>query len=88
MPLRCVVQCKCLKLDTTNVTPLTEATYSQLLEAKRARITSGGAYLHREQCNLIPQDLDVTFHRQCYQKFTNAVSVAKRKGSLTGEHPV
>ena len=28
------------------------------------------------------------FHRQCYQKFTNAVSVAKRKGSLTGEHPV
>ena len=35
--------------------------------------------------------MDVTkdsFHRQCYQKFTNAVSVAKQKGSLAGEHPV
>ena len=28
------------------------------------------------------------FHHQYFQKFTNAVSVAKRKGSLTGEHPV
>ena len=91
MPLRCVVHYKCLKVETTNVTPLTETTYSRLLEAKRACIALGGAYLHQEQCNLIPQDLDVTkdgFHRQCYQKFTNAVSVAKRKGSLTGEHPV
>ena len=38
-----------LKLETTNVTPLTEATYSQLLEAKMARIALGGAYLHQEQ---------------------------------------
>ena len=59
-----------------------DITYSQLCEAL------GGAYLHQEQCDLIPQDLDVThhgYHRQCYKKFTNAVSVAKRKSSSSGE---
>ena len=67
MPLRCVVRIhdKCLKLETTNVTPLTEATYSRLLEAKTARIALGGAYLHQQQCNLIPQDLDVVASCEC-----------------------
>ena len=51
MPLGCVVHHKRLKLETTNVTPLTETTYSRLLEAKRPRIALGGAYLHQEQCN-------------------------------------
>ena len=81
---------KCLKLETTNATSLTKATYSQLLQANRARIALGGAYIHQEQCNLIPQGLDVTkdgFHRQCYQKFTNAVSVVTLEGVLTGKHP-
>ena len=34
--------------------------------------------------------MDVThhgYHRQCYKKFTNAVSVAKRKSSSSGEQP-
>ena len=80
----CVVHCKYLKLESPNITLLKESTCSQSLEVSRQRTELDGAYLHQEQCDSIPKDLDVTkhrFHRQCWQKLTNAVSVAKRKGT-------
>ena len=90
MPLRCVVHYKNIKLENSDIIPLKDITYSQFCKAKEAREALGGAYLHQEQCDLIPQDLDGThhgYHRQCYKKFTNAVSVAKRKSSSSGEQP-
>ena len=65
-----MVHYKNIKLENSNIIPLKDITYSQLCEAKKAREALGGAYLHQEQCDLIPQDLDVThhgYHRQCYK---------------------
>ena len=84
MTLYCVVHYSYLKSDHNEITRLKESTYSQLLAGRAARHVLGGAYLHQKQCDFVPEILDTEkhgYHRQCYQKFTNAISVAKRKNS-------
>lgn len=77
MTLNCVVHYSHLVLENQVVTPLKEATYSKLLEGRESRIALGGDHLHSEQCESVPSKLEVTkhgYHRQCYAKFTNAIS--------------
>lgn len=86
MTLNCVVHYSHLVLENQVVTPLKEATYSKLLEGRESRIALGGDHLHSEQCESVPSKLEVTkhgYHRQCYAKFTNAISVAKSKRRST-----
>lgn len=80
--LKCIIHYK--HLDTTNeiITGVNEDTYKKLKESKGARLSLGGEYIHKEQIENLPSSFNAEtqgFHRQCYQKFTNAVSVLKRK---------
>lgn len=80
--LKCVIHYKHLGATNEIITAVNEDTFKKLQENKEARRTLGGEYIHKEQIDNLPSSLDSEthgFHRQCYQKFTNAVSVLKRK---------
>eukprot|EP00794_Sanderia_malayensis_P013131 gene13131-14482_t len=84
--LICVVHYKHLSVCSEPLTPLNEETFKKLLESKDARCMLGASYLHKEQIESLPQFCvsgRLGFHRQCYQKFTNAISVLKRKSTIT-----
>eukprot|EP00794_Sanderia_malayensis_P004459 gene4459-5052_t len=84
LDLCCTLQAsRCLQraFDTLN-----EETFKKLLESKDPRCTLGASYLHKEQIESLPHFFESGrhgFHRQCYQKFTNAISVLKRKSTIT-----
>ncbi len=84
MNLHCVIHYPHLKIGNEEITALKESTYLTLINGRAARQALGGSYLHQDQCDSIPEILDTAkhgYHRQCYQKFTNAISVEKRKKS-------
>ena len=60
---------------------LNETTFQTLLENKKIRITLGGENFHSEQCLNIPDiyKIGLKYHRECYQKFTYAKTLFKRK---------
>lgn len=83
--LICVVHYEHLGVCNEPLKLLNEETFKKLVESKDARCTLGASYFHKEQIESLPQCFDSDkhgFHRQCYQKFTNAVSVLKRKSSI------
>ena len=54
----------------------------QLLECKRIRQSLGGEYGNNKQCNGVPESIgekELYYHRECYQKFTYAKTILKRK---------
>lgn len=80
--LKCVIHYKHLGATNEIITAVNKDTFKKVQESKEARRTLGGEYIHKEQLDNLPSSLDSEthgFHRQCYQKFTNAVSVLKRK---------
>jgi hypothetical protein len=82
--LKCVIHYKHLGDNNEEITTLSEATFKKLQDSAEARRTLGGEYIHKEQIDNLPDSLDSEthgFHPECYQKFTNAVSVLKRKTS-------
>ena len=61
-----------------------QQTLKKLNESKDARNSLGNDHVHNEQIDGVPEILDPEkhgAHRVCYQKFTNAVSVLKRRTS-------
>lgn len=79
--LKCVIQYK--HLGDTNETALNEVTFEKLQDSKQTRRILGGEDIHKEQIDNWPNSLGSEthgFHRQCYQKFTNAL--LKQKKSL------
>ncbi len=60
-----------------------------LIECKNIRTTLGGENHHIEQCSKVPEIIegssDFYYHRQCYQKFTYARALMKRKKSKDEE---
>lgn len=88
MVLNCVVHYCHLTHKSAAITPLKETTFRQVVEARNARLALGGNNLHKEQCDSIPDELDVNkhgYHRQCYGRFTNAISIAKKRNILSSE---
>ena len=84
--LTCIIHYKHLNTAKDTITAVSEDTIKRLLESRDARYDLGSDYIHREQIDRIPEHFDGTkhgYHRQCYQKFTNAISVLKRKSSLS-----
>ena len=82
--LKCIIHYKHLGDSNEEITTLNEGTFKKLQDSAEARRTLGGEYIHYEQIDNLPESLDCEthgFHRECYQKFTNAVSVLKRKKS-------
>ena len=82
--LKCIIHYKHLGDSNEEITTLNEGTFKKLQDSAEARRTLGGEYIHCEQIDNLPESLDCEthgFHRECYQKFTNAVSVLKRKKS-------
>ena len=80
--LKCIIHYKHLETSNEIITAVNEDTFKKLQESKGARLTLGGEYIHKEQIDNLPSSFIAGtqgFHRQCYQKFTNAVSVLKRK---------
>ena len=79
---KCVIHYK--HLDTTNdsLAALNQQILMKLKESKDAGNSLGGDHVHNEQINSVPEILDPEkhgAHRVCCQKFTNAVSVLKRR---------
>ena len=60
---------------------VTEQTFATLVECKSIRESLGGDNHHIQQCKFIPDTFnqELKYHRQCYQKFTYAKTLAKRK---------
>jgi hypothetical protein len=59
-----------------------------LIECKNIWVSLGGANAHEIQCKNIPENCDgkeYFFHRQCYQKFTLAKALLKRKVDKEGD---
>ena len=79
---QCVVHYDSLTLDTPNLTLLTSDTHQRLLQSKNARVKLGGSHFHEKQIKSLPTVFilgDQYIHRQCYQKFTKAISVQVQK---------
>ena len=95
-------QCSCIiHYDfTTTSDQLIKVSQASLTESKEIRESLGQENHHEEQCNGIPEALgerSLFYHRECYQKFTFAKTILKRKHDqaddpskcrkhLSGEH--
>ena len=80
--LKCIIHYKHLETSNEIITAVNEDTFKKLQESKGAQLTLGGEYIHKEQIDNLPSSFIAGtqgFHRQCYQKFTNGVSVLKQK---------
>lgn len=67
---------------TDKLTALSENALKTLIECKTIRESLGGENGHETQCRNIPEKAngkDYFFHRECYQKFTYAKALLKRK---------
>ena len=87
--LECVIHYPTLQTDHTELTPLNDTSYSTFLLARDIRKELGGEHYHADQCTSIPtpqyDDSIHGIHRRCYQKFTKAKSLLKRKHSSDGD---
>lgn len=64
------------------LTKLNQSTFDTLIECKIIRESLGGANGHEIQCIKVPENFDEKqyfYHRECYQKFTYAKALLKRK---------
>ena len=64
------------------MTRLSEVSFKTLTECKKIRESLGGENHHEDQCKGIPAVLNEEsfyYHRECYQKFTYARALLKRK---------
>ena len=80
----CIIHYDHLLTENPVLSPLTNETFARLVESKNARIELGGSNLHEAQANSIPARFiegEYYVHRQCYQKFTKAISVLAEKRS-------
>ena len=79
--ITCLIHYSSIK-TTTTLTRASDASFQMLLEFKRIRQSLGGENGHDEQCNGVPESLgekELYYHRECYQKFTYAKTILKRK---------
>ena len=71
------------------ILPLGEDHHARLLEAKNARFNLGGDNVHPEQGAgippVFPSDSNLSFHQNCYKKYTKAISVWNKRKNETGE---
>ena len=80
-------QCSCIIhydfITTSNqLIKVREASLKTLTESKEIHGSLGQENHHEEQCNGIPEALgerSLLYHRECYQKFTFAKTILKRK---------
>ena len=80
--LSCVLHYSHIESANSSVIALKEETFQRLLEGKDAREALGGDHMHKQQSESIPDIFDNQihgYHRQCYQRYTNAIAVYKRK---------
>jgi hypothetical protein len=83
----CLVHYGSIRTANT-LTKVSEAAFQTLVECKNIRLRLGGKNSHDEQCSGIPESFDgkeLYYHRECYQKFTYAKTLLKRKVSQDGE---
>ena len=77
----CIIHYDTIK-TSENLIRISESSYETLLECKTIRESLGGENCHSEQCSGIPTNVDnkeCYYHRECYQKFTYARALKKRK---------
>lgn len=83
----CLIHYGSIRIAGT-LTRVSEVSFQTLLECKNIRANLGGENSHDEQCNRIPESLserEFYYHRECYQKFTYAKTLLKRKISQDGD---
>ena len=72
-----------------NLISLTKESHQKLSEAKQSHIKLAGANLHKIQSDAIPatflEDDNNKYHRQCYQKYTMAISMLRKKTTALTE---
>ena len=80
--LTCCIHYKNIKY-TDHLIRTSQTTLDTLIENKNIRVYLGGENHRPEQCRGIPdskeQHSELFYHRECYQKFTNANALLKRK---------
>ena len=78
----CCIHYKNIKY-TDHLIRTSQTTLDTLIENKNIRVNLGGENHHPEQCCGIPdskeQHSELFYHRKCYQKFTYAKALLKRK---------
>ena len=82
----CLVHYGSIKTANT-LTKVSEASFQTLVECKSFRVRLGGENSHDEQCSRIPESFEekeLYYHRECYQKFTYAKTLLKRKVNQDG----
>ena len=82
----CLVHYGSIKTANT-LTKVSEASFQTLVECKSIRVRLGGENSHDEQCSRIPESFEekeLYYHRECYQKFTYAKTLLKRKVNQDG----
>ena len=78
----CIVHYDQFDIRNPNLTVLREETYDRLIKSKDARLQLGGTHLQGKQIESIPSVFSpnkLCVHRQCYQNFTKAISIATNK---------
>ena len=65
--------------------PVDQARYVKLVQARDARRTLGGSYMHSCQCDAIPDQFTegLQYHKECYKYFTRAISDLPSSTSAT-----
>ena len=73
---------------SNNLIKANDNTFETLLDRKKIRERLGGENYHAEQCRNLPEIFEENhyfYHRECYQKFTYAKALMKRKMSKDGD---
>ena len=88
---QCIVHYDHFSLDDLSLTELRRESYNRLIQSKDARLQLGGANVHQKQINSIPNEFaegELYAHRQCYQTFTKAMSVAASRAKNSNVSPL
>ena len=77
----CIIHYDFLSTSDKLLTSLREVSLQTLTECKKIRESLGGENHHEEQCNIptVLNEEPLFHHRECYQKFTYARALLKRK---------
>ena len=85
--LKCIIHYNIKDAKYSKIKIISEINKQRILEAKNLRIAKGGINYHKEQCDSIPDEINLSQHgihlKPCYKKFVLIVS--QEKSSLEKE---
>ena len=80
--LKCIIHYDLKDKACSKIKQISDVIWKRINAAKEIRISVGGSYHHKEQCDLVPDSIDPEIHgihmEPCYKKFTLIIAQERK----------